>query len=401
MGILYNQASDVFPSNHFCDIEGFPVIGKWAGDEKLFTYEGYELGWPNDWHNFGRRWYEVLMPAYYLSSNWAWKWWDVKLAAAINLATNACGLSKDDLMPGGLGSQLMRFHVYYTVASTMYITQTPIPGDIINFKVCDQDTDEKLWRNYFHELGVSSDGASYAREPENSRESVGLVGLYWDSKQENCYWLDKTQNKKRIYFNESHMDIKSYRWADYVKKRLSGVNTRAAKWFNKIYPDKEHLLGDKWLTMTYSYNKMKQNMHFANNEWNAIINDKSGRLTSLGKLLINKSLMVYTYSMYAALSSPHGGNVQIIRQQFIKTVNAFIHDEKNMASRDLIKYYDIALSSLSSRGDFEYADGYLPVIPHWRGEGFIKVPKFTAPGTKHRKSKPVVPRLPQKAPPRG
>lgn len=128
------------------------------------------------------------------------------------------------------------------------------------------------------------------------------------------------------------------------------------------------MVSKKWLTDTPSYKNMKKDMHFGNDKWNAVIPDQvtggsSGTKTDL--LLLNKSLMVYKYSMHAALSSPHGKNVQIIREQFMKTVNAFIHDEKNMASRDLISYYDKAIK-LRPWGEFLELNR----------EGLIKLPKF-------------------------
>lgn len=94
------------------------------------------------------------------------------------LATGAFGISKEDLLEVRQNSFLYRFHIYYTVASTFCITQTPIPGDVINFKVMNKDTDVKLWKNYLHELRQLSNGSFYAQDD-------GPVGTYWDEDKQN------------------------------------------------------------------------------------------------------------------------------------------------------------------------------------------------------------------------
>lgn len=102
-------------------------------------------------------------------------------------------------------------------------------------------------------------------------------------------------------------------------------------------------------------------------------------------MLLNKSLMVYTYSMYVALSSPHNGNVQFVRDQFYKTMNAFIHDEKNMASRDMIWYYDKAAKALDN---FDHAVPDKWVNPGFQDLALIKVTKLNIMHPVHVVTKP-------------
>lgn len=240
------------------------------------------------------------MPTYYLDDKWAWKWWDVKLAAAIRLATTACGITKEHLMEVKELSFLYRFHVYFTVATTMYITETPIPGDL-SLKVFDESVNEKLWMSYLHELGQPSNGGFYVNDE-------GPLGIYWAEKKQNIYY--KTKKNPRVYLTERYHEIKSM---DYKNRSFYALK----QWINSWAYAHQIFVARHWLTDTPGYKNMKNEMIIDNNEWNKIIPDKHMYLPDAGKLLFNKSLMVYTYSIYAALSSPHGGNVEIIREQFI------------------------------------------------------------------------------------
>lgn len=157
---------------------------------------------------------------------------------------------------------------------------------------------------------------------------------------------------------------------DYLKK----AKDKLGKWivfadvFNKWFTRNKHVIDEYWSTDTPGYNNMNKLMWFSNKEWNQVINDKSRRKkTDIGKLLINKSLMVYVYSIYVALTSPHGENKQIIREQFHGTVNAFIHDEKQMATRDMIDYYTKAKKGL---GDTGYEELHID-------EGLITISDFS------------------------
>lgn len=113
------------------------------------------------------------MPACYQGEPYGWHWWDVKLVTAVNFATNACGLSKEELIDPDK-RWFWRFHLYYTVASTMWSTQTAIPGDP-DVKVYDDRSHIKLWRNYMSLFKLSPKCTDYARDE-------GAVATYWDGK---------------------------------------------------------------------------------------------------------------------------------------------------------------------------------------------------------------------------
>lgn len=67
--------------------------------------------------------------------------------------------------------------------------------------------------------------------------------------------------------------MKSYEYSERAKKNLRCFLTDVATWFNKSIAHSKHVIGTKWLTISYSYTHMKKNIWFGNDEWNAIISD--------------------------------------------------------------------------------------------------------------------------------
>lgn len=256
---------------------------------------------------------------------------------------------------------LYRFHVYYTAANLINRTQTAIPGDkgTLPFRYCDYKGDNVTkWINIFDRLGVSSDGADYSRFD-------GPLGKYWDKEKWNMYWLDKTKNNKRVYLTERYVEDMIYDYHNhaffqlYWLKQPTNRHTKTHKIVGKRH----------WYTDTYSYKSMAKNMYISDKAWESLIPDESKGITSVGILLLGKSLKVYTYCMYSAMTTSHGGNKDVIKEKFTSFVDSFIHEEKDRTSRDLETYYTETKKTLEG---FEYMDGFLDSID----DRLIRVPRF-------------------------
>lgn len=87
--------------------------------------------------------------------------------------------------------------------------------------------------------------------------------------------------------------------------------------------------------------------------------------TPLGRILVNKSIMVYFYSVVAAQSSYGGWSKAtrgLIRESFAKNVNSFTTNEPNFESKNLNDYYKFAKLNSKTDANFSLGESYL-LIP--------------------------------------
>ena len=84
--------------------------------------------------------------------------------------------------------------------------------------------------------------------------------------------------------------------------------------------------------------------------------------TPVGRLLVNKSLMVYFYCVIAAQSSYSGWSEStrgLIEESFAKNVNSFTTNEPRFESKDLNDYYKFAKLNSKTEATFSLGKGYL------------------------------------------
>ena len=360
--LKYNQNTKL-PKDIFVNMKIFVNKGisfNYLGDNKLFSYVAVQPSKDKVRPGLNKQWHDSWIPDYYTGR--PLHWWSAQLAAVIFMAATACDIDKFNLThPDPLVRSFYIFHVYYTVRKLLYECGLPTPGDRdFDAKSNGNDQQREKLRQMLKHYGDPDDLTDflYPDSPD---------GLFWNSKEKKYYFIDNKSGKK-VLLKQQIMPYTDYTFKD--DGIFAGLAESARKTFH-TGTTKYHYVGQR------KYPDFESRMTIDQYKWMKLISDSSGDfgsgggadilrpMTTVGKILINKSLMVYFYCVIVAQSAYGGWSEEtrgLIEESFAKNVNSFTTNEPRFETKNLNDYYKYAKLNSTTDANFSLGKGIL-LIP--------------------------------------
>ena len=230
----------------------------------------------------------------------------------------------------------------------LYDCELPIPGDRM-FEAKSNGTVQQIekLRQMLKHYGNPTDLKKFLL-PD------GPDGLVWDSTTEKYSYKSREDNGSMRVLDEDTESRDDYASRDAWAQSMV---------FKKVRGD-----SSGWPTLgRRKYIDFENDIMVDQYKWMRVISDGQGNdnlrpTTSVGRILVNKSIMVYFYSIIAAQTSYGGWSEAtrgLIQESFAKNVNSFTTNQPRFESRNLNDYYKFAKLNSRTIANFSLGDCYL------------------------------------------